>query len=869
MGAGIKEKVLAGFILGLISIGLIGYQVHNQMTNLASSLYSNQYQNNLVKYQKILSTLSDAESSVRTFSITNNDQDLEQFHLSRNMLLDYIPSINQVKKNNDELSKLNKLIHSKIMLMEEMISVRRDNPSEDLLERALDKINEIKYKEQPKDPVEKEDLNSKTLTEPKGQDASAFQELKKEENEDDDLSLSEKNQNKEENENKGFFQKLFSRKKADTDKLAEKSEKEEINEEKEVDRSTHPDKDSSSFKKSNQPAEEIEKTEEIESSIHQLQVQNKLKTTVWQDNMLRLIKEDNKIMRRIRIEMAKLEKKEKHNQEHFISTAARSKDSIINNTTVMGVGAFTIILILSLVIVQDFDRLRKNRLSLISEKEKANRHAKVKEEFLANMSHEIRTPMNAIVGYSELLQKTTLTSEQKDFLSTIQKSSNHLMVILNDILDYSKLESGKLIIHKEQFNPVICVNQVVKSMEADAVKKGIKIHKFISPSVHKNLMGDAIRFQQILYNLLSNAIKFTDKGAVSVVLKSEDFDSEAVLKLSVKDTGSGIGPEHLQRIFENFEQVDTGRKRKFGGTGLGLAIIKRLVNLHNGEIEVKSEEGKGSEFIIQIPYEISKIKDVNRKPKAKKEEIKLNNLKILAVDDQEYNLELINLILKKWGASVKLATSGKDALEKIKNDEFNIILMDVQMPEMTGIEATRAIRKNDKELPIIALTAASTKEETDRCLSAGMDDFLLKPFKQNELYDILKKYASKNNSDETRCPQIQCAFENLYNLANGNIAFVNDMLQVFLKNSKNDFEKLEQHVKEKNYIGIHRMAHKMIPPCRHLKINHLVSKLDEIEKRALKEENINSISSLTEEARNILGEALICVKNEIDKLHQK
>ncbi|MGK7391465.1 MAG: ATP-binding protein [Candidatus Cyclobacteriaceae bacterium M2_1C_046] len=883
MRAGIKSKVLAGFILGLLAIGLIGYQVHNQMTSLASSMYNNQPQNNLVRYQKILSTLSDAESSVRTFYITNNSNDIRTFNTSKEKLKKFISEADE-QTQNDELVKLNNLIYSKIYTMEEIIKTRRKNPTENVLEEALDKIDEItdhtapdfKENTSPSESLEHPDKKTDLIAEKKT--------LEKDNSEESDIQNENKKKEEEveevEEEEKSFFERLFSR------RQPEKETKDQQHKTRETEVTNNnpspkmlPDssdqlaKNKNNKEKSNSNQKALnteEKAAQIEDSLERLSTKKKLQSTIWKDKMLTLIEEDNLIMQRIRNEMAKLEQKERRSQNKFISAASRSKDIIVNNTTAVGIGAFTLILILSLVVVQDFEKLKKNRLSLISEKEKADRHARVKEDFLANMSHEIRTPMNAIVGYTELLEKTSLASDQKAYLNTIQKSSRHLMVILNDILDYSKLESGKLIINKEPFNPLKSVNQVVKSMEADALKKGLQLKTNISPEVKTNLLGDAVRFQQILFNLVSNAIKFTDKGVVTIELSATDADYEQLIELKVKDTGTGIRRSSLNKIFRNFEQAESGRNRKYGGTGLGLAIVKRLVKLHHGTIEVESEEGKGSEFTVSIPYEVSKIQKKNPKVKKKKtENYNFSNYTILAVDDQEYNLELVKIILEKWGANIKIVTSAKEALQQLRDDHaYNLVLMDVQMPEMTGTEATEIIRKkyNKAELPVIALTAASTKEETDKCLTAGMNDVLLKPFKQKELKEILKKYGPDHQT-ENKNSNIY-SLENLEKLSNGDDAFIADMLEVFVKNTISDFDELQKHVASENWNAVHRTAHKMIAPCRHLGIKQLVNVLEKIEVKSVEEDNINTIKALTEETDILIRNAVKQIKNEINKLNQ-
>lgn len=383
-----------------------------------------------------------------------------------------------------------------------------------------------------------------------------------------------------------------------------------------------------------------------------------------------------------------------------------------------------------------------------AEKEKAEASEKAKHQFLANMSHEIRTPMNAIKGMTDILIRRNPKEDQKEYLEGIKQSSDSLLVIINDILDISKIEAGKIELENESFFVNELVNNVHTIMQFKAEEKGLQLKKDI-PAEQLYVKGDAIRLRQILINLIGNAIKFTEKGLVTTTIKSDKVDDLLNLHFTVSDTGIGIDEDHEDKIFKSFEQAYSDTSRKFGGTGLGLSISKKLVELHNGKIWVESEKGKGSRFHFTIAYKMAAEKVENAKAKTTNTNITeaLKGINILIVEDNQFNAVVAQEELEDAieGVTVEVAENGAIAVEKLRSSHFDIILMDVQMPVMNGYEATKAIRalNNDKAgTPIIAMTANVLKEEVDLCQQAGMNDFIGKPFDTSEL--IQKIYTLTN-----------------------------------------------------------------------------------------------------------------------------
>lgn len=397
--------------------------------------------------------------------------------------------------------------------------------------------------------------------------------------------------------------------------------------------------------------------------------------------------------------------------------------------------------------------LAENNEQLLEAKNSAEALSKAKSEFLSNMTHEIRTPLNAIIGISNLLQDENPTAAQFEHIDTLLFSANNLMVIINDILDYSKIGAGKVKFEKIEFNLQRIMNGIYKTLLPSAQKKNIELKSVIGEGVPQILIGDPTRLSQILINLVSNAIKFTAKGNVtySIFLK-EKIEKNVVLTFSITDTGIGIAEEKQKLIFDSFSQANTSTTRIYGGTGLGLAITKQLLELQGSQIQLKSKINEGSTFFFDL---ILPVGEQNKQEQMHAAKLQLHNKKthqqgfeksskILLVDDNNINIVIAKRFLNKWNLEVDVAKNGKEAVDKVKVQDYGLIFMDINMPEMDGYEATRIIRsfKGDKyqRLPIVALTASVFDALKYQAVEAGMNDYLSKPFKPQQLYDMVDKH---------------------------------------------------------------------------------------------------------------------------------
>jgi PAS domain S-box-containing protein len=398
------------------------------------------------------------------------------------------------------------------------------------------------------------------------------------------------------------------------------------------------------------------------------------------------------------------------------------------------------------VIDVDLSELKRASEELVKAKEYAERASRAKSEFLANMSHEIRTPMNGVMGMTQMLLETELTEDQRDSIQTVMDSTGELMRIIDELLDISRIEAGEVRLHPEPFCARETVEKVVLLFADRAGRKGVDLSVAIHDSVPKQMLGDAGRVRQILINLLGNALKFTHDGHIQIRMQAERIEDGWNLLADVKDTGIGMTPELQERIFEKFTQGDTSSKRQYGGTGLGLAITRQLVGLMGGKISVSSEVDKGATFQFNLKLGfVESAEPVVEAPQPQFVEEPKIKAEILLVEDNLVNQKVATAMIKKLGCNVIVVPNGARALEQIALRRFNLIFMDCQMPIMDGFEATRAIRQmvgEIRDIPIVAMTAHALKEDRQKCLDAGMNDYLSKPVHMDSLVAVLKKYCS-------------------------------------------------------------------------------------------------------------------------------
>jgi len=451
---------------------------------------------------------------------------------------------------------------------------------------------------------------------------------------------------------------------------------------------------------------------------------------------------------------------------------------------------------------------------------KTKEASKAQQNFIAKMSHEMRTPLNGIIGMTKLIEGTLLNQNQKKYVDILNNQSVQLLGLINDVLDISKVQSQNFKLVHFPFNLKEVLTSNIKSYEMQAKLKGVDFTCAFDTKIHYNLKGDSLRMSQIVNNLLSNAIKFTKEGFVSISVQhdssTKDFQNIIII---VEDSGIGIGEAKLEKIFEGFHQEDDSIVRKYGGTGLGLMITKEIVDQMKGEIIVDSKKGKGSKFTILLSFKKS---NQNLDQNEISRDVSLNGLNILVAEDNEVNSFYLKTILEQDGCIVSLAKNGQEVIEFCKKQEFDLILMDIQMPILDGISATQIIRKELKiNTPIIAQTANTVQKDIDACYEAGVLDYISKPFTISELnrkiaFNLDIGLKNKKTKLKDRAPQ--SLHSSVLSLVNGNKEFARKILQVFSEDTPKNIKSLKKAFSAKDEIQINKIGHKIKSSFRMFKL---------------------------------------------------
>lgn len=562
----------------------------------------------------------------------------------------------------------------------------------------------------------------------------------------------------------------------------------------------------------------------------------------------------------------RIEQEEIQNSLKTVESQQEMLHSTFRILILFGAASVLTILAFVIIIVRDTNKSKQYRLDLEKAKTFAERLLKSREQLMNTVTHDLRSPISTILGYSTLLNKTTLDSKQKVYARQLDKASDYTLRLVNDLLDFSRLDSGKITVEERPFIPDKLIRETLNVNIPSENSKGLEVKVGTDAECHEAFLTDPFRLQQILANLIGNAYKFTENGGISISGKIQTEHRGKILEIQVEDTGIGISAEQQKVIFDEFSQADSNTEKRFGGTGLGLAITKKLTQLLGGDIEVESEEGSGSTFILRIP-----VKQTNKTEAEKTiEKLQLIGVKgqhVLLVDDDEAQLGIISELLRQQGFRITEAENGKEALHKLKKDDFNLIFTDIHMPEMTGFQFVSKVRKlkHKKYLPVIALSGAGNRKKA-HYLEKGFSDYLLKPYTQNEILRVVARFLNLKLQTTAVIHQNDKTGEHtLYDLTDlkSFIGEDQESLQTILESFKTDLKgnmdricKLELK-EEEDLKQIANLAHKMLPMSRQIRAEALVKPLEILEQqieRLEKEQLKDTIDQAVKASNELLRE---------------
>lgn len=499
---------------------------------------------------------------------------------------------------------------------------------------------------------------------------------------------------------------------------------------------------------------------------------------------------------------------------------------------------------------------------------------KAKQQFLSNMSHEIRTPMNAIIGFTKVVLKTDLTEKQKEYLTAIKLSGDALIVLINDILDLAKVDAGKMTFEKTPFKMALSISAMLHLFETKIQEKNLILVKEYDEKIPQVMVGDPVRLHQIILNLISNAVKFTNTGniTVNVSMLTED-DEKAVIQFSVSDTGIGIPVDKMEHIFENFQQATSETSRLYGGTGLGLAIVRKLVESQGGNIHVKSKVDEGSTFSFTLPFQKT-LSDAELETVIIEKDAVIKDVNVLVVEDIALNQLLMKTVLNDFGFTCDIAENGKIAIGLLKENRYDLILMDLQMPEMNGFEATEYIRKNMKlTIPIIALTADVTTVDLAKCREVGMSDYLAKPLDERLLYTkiigfLKEPFKTKKGTGKPKSKDKFINLEYLRKRTKSDPNLMTEMISLYLGQTEALVATMKQSTADKSWKLLQSTIHKMIPSFSIVGINEKFGNMaKDVQEFLTTNSRMEDIPGLVRELSAVLEQSCLELREELETIN--
>ncbi|HEY4784896.1 MAG TPA: ATP-binding protein [Bacteroidales bacterium] len=805
----LKGKVALGYLLIFLASAIAIIFLYQGIKNLQRLDETNTSPNEkLYKINQILTLIYEAENQTRSYFLLRNKSDFD----------DYIQTLNKIGSEIDKLSidcydnpkqlrhlnTIKNLLMQKKDVIRQLMDIKSPNRREFLYARALEEIYIQAYELSKMSRIVKEKV---TITRD---------------------SIAETPQKK------TFIQRfkgIFSSEEAKLAKEPKVAVEKETQSDTIVQEGISPDTLVKTLKHALENLKTREDYLQDQSVTHETQ----------------LLYNDRVLLDKIREIVTLLETEELANINRVLRTSSSILQRASYVSMVLAIISVLLIVVFLVLIFRDISLNKQRQLALQMAKQQAEQLIRLKEQFLANMSHEIRTPLGTIIGFAEQLQKTELQPKQAKYLDTIDKASEHLLGLVNDILDLSKIEAGKLTLEKVRFNLTDLLQEVCQSLSLKAKEKNLDLQLQVSPDLNRELKGDPFRIRQVMINIVGNAIKFTEKGSVTVnadVLSSND--ACVVARIDIIDTGIGIAEEKQKEIFEDFSQADTGTSRKYGGTGLGLAISRRIVELCEGSINLNSTMGQGSTFTLEIPFEMPDQSDMTMAgqtdAKIPLDEIvkSINGKRVLVAEDDEITLLLVSSLLENAGAAVDVVDDFATIHDLLERKPFDLVITDIHMPGMNGFDFVQLIRsypnKNISEVPVVALTAnVSNKEEL---MKSGFNGYLSKPFKEASFYHKIYSVLTSGYSMETQEESSPVLFEQsapysfneIVNFTGNDPEALKLVVSTFVEKSLLVITEMNQLADKADLEGISFRAHKLLPSFKQFQISSLIDDLVKLER---------------------------------------
>jgi signal transduction histidine kinase/CheY-like chemotaxis protein/CHASE3 domain sensor protein/HPt (histidine-containing phosphotransfer) domain-containing protein len=803
----VQIKIGLLMIVTVAILSAAGYLSYRNISSIVSSIPIDvNPELRLLSIREISMDLEKAENSIRIFNVTNDTLDLQPYYKVVSEINKKTARLRKECKSDPLLRRqtdtISRLIRQNIINWNELLDLSRNDKVVENLKQLSDSLNTASLIT-PAAAVETVPDSATTSENAISTDSVA-------------------------SPKRGFFRRLFGR-----------SEKKPVIEQEQV---------KNEQVKNEEIRNELIKDERINNdlinNLYKIEQKDSIKRQMLMSREALLAKTGNKIKEKFYDLITKMENEVTLRINKKAEAANLLAEKTYQWLLIFSVSGAFLAIVVMFIIIRYVRKTRASQAALERSREEAVKLSRTKELFMANMSHEIRTPVTAISGFTEQLLHEPLDEYTARTLKIIKSSSDHLANIINDILDFSKLQNDKLALEKVHFSIKKITEDVYALFERQAGRNNTGLSCSLSPDTPPVLLGDPYRLKQIMINLVSNAVKFTEQGKVHFSVKSRDKQNgEIDLIVGVTDTGIGIEESKLNLIFEDFTQAEMSTTRKFGGTGLGLSIVKKLVELHKGQIECKSKKNTGTEITCILPYLTGDIKQLSvENPRLIQVPDEIKNLKILIVDDEEYNRLLFKTILRRWNMSFSEAASGMEAIELVKANRFDLLFMDARMPGLDGLKTTQFMREElqitASEMPVICISAASLNEDWERYEKAGMNSFLQKPFTEEMLLTTISivirdfrknSFVPRMNEPRNNSPREgKINLNNLYHIA-GDEKFARQMLLTFLETTSGGLREMNEAAFSGKYESVSDCAHKLLPPCRHIGASALCDLLRKIE----------------------------------------